>query len=444
MRYRAILLAMSVGLGVVSCGENSPPPAGNAGAGELNSATAAPGEHPQQLVTQAPPQPTAPRSPQAASRAPAAAGKPAPATPKVMGSPTDLASAPNAQYTILVYTERGPGHVEQAATDKQLIIQKTGRTDCYVISQSDVSNIYFGAYRTIDDPKDRREAQRAHADMEMLKKLELFVDGPTGRELSKPFEHCALVQMSAPDPDSPPQWDLANVDKDKDPKDPTRAFWSLQIMAFKGMAERKQYAVAMVRDLREKGVPAYYYHGESISSVCVGAWPPLAVKAQDSDGSDARTLTPHLRPDQALLVTAEPLPDGIVPRKQNGEDIIAVAPKLEVMDPTMVQMIRKFPDHILNGYINYHKTRSGGKVKDPTFLVVIPRAKGNGLYDADDAPPPPPPAAVAGGAEPGAFGGGTRQVGSAGTPANAPTQSVQPQQAPATPGVGRLRRIGEN
>ena len=108
-------------------------------------------------------------------------------------------------------------------------------------------------------------------------------------------------------------------------------------------------------------------------------------------------------------------------------------------------MIRKFPDHILNGYINYHKTRSGGKVKDPTFLVVIPRAKGNGLYDSDDAPPPPPPAAVAGGARTRRLlGGGTRQVGSAGTPANAPTESVQPQQAPATPGVGRLRRIGEN
>jgi hypothetical protein len=118
------------------------------------------------------------------------------------------------------------------------------------------------------------------------------------------------------------------------------------------------------------------------------------------------------------------------------------------MDPTLVAMIRKYPDHILNGYINYHRTRTGGKVKDPTFLVVIPRPKGNGLYDSDDVAPPPPPAAIAGGAEPGAFG--PRRVGSAGTPANPPSESVQPRQGPespvtpATPGIGRLRRLGDN
>ena len=118
-----------------------------------------------------------------------------------MGTPTDLASAPNAQWTILVYTERGPGHVEQAATDKQLIIQKTGRTDCYVISQSDVSNIYFGAYRTIDDPKDRREAQRAHADLEMLKKLRAVRGRPDRARAGQAVRALwRCVQMSAPTP----------------------------------------------------------------------------------------------------------------------------------------------------------------------------------------------------------------------------------------------------
>jgi hypothetical protein len=440
MRCRAILLAMSIGLGVVSCGENAPPPASSSGsAGQLNAAAGS--DRPRQLVTQAP----APVSPKPAR----AAAKPSgPASPKAGGASTDFAAAPNAQWTILVYSERGPGHVEQAATDKQLINQKTGRTDCYVINQADVSNIYFGAYRTIDDPKDRREAARARADLDMLKKLELFVDGPAGRERAKPFEHCALVQLSAPDPESPPEWDLRNVDKDKDPKDKSRAFWSLQVMAFKGIAERKQFAVDMVRELREKkGVQAYYYHGESVSSVCVGAWPPSAVKAQDSDGSRAETLS---RPEQTLLVTAEPLPDGIVPRKQNGEDIRAISPKLEIADPTLVKTIREYPDHIVNGFINYHRTRTGGKVKDPSFLVIIPRPKGNGLYDSDDAPPPPPPptGVVAGGPQPGgAFDGtGTRRAGPAGTPADAPPERVLPQApaAPATPGVGRLRRVGEN
>jgi hypothetical protein len=434
---------MSIGLGVVSCGENAPPQGASSGAGQ-SSATGGT-DRPQQLVTQGPSL-VSPKAPRAAAK-PTGTGSPKPG-----GSPTDLAAAPNAQWTILVYTERGPGHIEQAAADKQLIIQKTGRTkDCYVISQTDVSNIYFGTYRAIDDPKDRREADRARADLKLVKDLQMYVEGPggAGRELARPFEHCSLVQMSAPDPDSPPEWDLRNVDKDKDPKDKTRAFWSLQVMAFKGIAERKRYAVEMVRELREKeGVQAYYYHGESVSSVCVGTWPPLAVKAQDSDGTDARTLSPHS--DQtALLVTSEPLPDGIVPRKQNGQDVIAVSPKLEVMDPTLVAMIRKYPDHIVNGWVTFHKTRSGGKVKDPTFLVVIPRPKGNGLYDSDDVAPPVPQGAIAGGADSGGGAFGPRQVGSAGSPANAPTESAQPQQpqspvAPATPGVGRLRRIGEN
>src|SRR4051812_16681321 len=118
MRCRAILLAMSIGLGVVSCGENAPPPASSSGsAGQLNAAAGS--ERPQQLVTQAP----APVSPKPAR----AAAKPSgPASPKVGGASTDFAAAPNAQWTILVYSERGPGHVEQAATDKQLINQKTG------------------------------------------------------------------------------------------------------------------------------------------------------------------------------------------------------------------------------------------------------------------------------------------------------------------------------
>jgi hypothetical protein len=127
----------------------------------------------------------------------------------------------------------------------------------------------------------------------------------------------------------------------------------------------------------------------------------------------------------------------------------ADAPSLEVVDPTLREMIKRFPDHAVNGEYVVHRTRAGGKVRDPSFLVTIPRPKGNGYYDYDDgASEPVPLAGSPAGTTPGAAAYpaagpagpvGNRQAGAQGLP----PQGVQPT-PPPTPGVGRLRRVGDN
>lgn len=417
MRYRTLFLTILTGVGVASCGENAPP-AANTGAGAVADA------RPRQLppppggpvasaaVTAAPAVGTSPR-PQAATAAP-------PAAPEVL-PPKD------ARYTLLCYTVRGAGHVQLAADLKQSLVQQTNRKDWYVVHGQEASNLYFGFYRSVSDPADAKETDRARRDRELVAGKEMLVAlSGGGQELAKPFEKCAFVELAAPDPETRPEWNLANVDKDKAPKDESRAFWSLQVMAFRGVPERKAVAVQVVEELRKEGVPAYYFHGDSISSVCVGVWPRGAVKEQTATGEHT-----FAGGNKTVIVASEPLPDSMVPKRLDGKEVVVVAPKLEVLDPDLANRIRQFPDHVVNGNYQVNPTRSGGEVRNPTFLVLIPRPKGNGYYDFDEEAVPPPPT-IAG-------------VGAGNNPRNAAAVPLPPGSlVPATPGSGRLRRLGEN
>ena len=196
-----------------------------------------------------------------------------------------------------------------------------------------------------------------------------------------PFERGVFVSLDAPDPTSPPEWNLFNVDRGLTPKDPKRAYWTLQILAFRADPLRKEAAVQAVRALREKGVEAYYYHGEFVSSVTVGHWPANAVKAQndklwmpdvaDSEGDVSRPL----------VVPNFPLREDERAKPINGERSISVSPNLEVLDPTMKAVMAKFPNHAENYISKTTVDKDGREYQEPSFLVVIPRAPGNGLYD---------------------------------------------------------------
>src|SRR5207249_4124674 len=149
------------------------------------------------------------------------------------------------------------------------------------------------------------------------------VDTGAGRQMAKLFRGAGFIMLDTPDPTSRPEWDLADVDRDKDKHDPTRAFWSLQIMAFRGSPKRKEAAAQAVEVLRKQGVEAYYYHGETISSVCVGAWPVNAIKQQDTDGGAElkRSFAGHS--DYVQIVTSEALPDNLKPKpRADGRDVV--------------------------------------------------------------------------------------------------------------------------
>ncbi len=272
----------------------------------------------------------------------------------------------DAQWTLLVYHLQGPSHVSDANSLKSSLIQKTRRRDWYVIHSADESALYFGYYRAFDDKLDPA-TKTAQADLEFVKNLELL--DTDGQPMTAFKRTAGFVPIASPDPVAPPEWNLFNKDREKGPKDPTRAYWSLQIMAFRANPLRKAAAVQAVAALRKDGVEAYYYHGETVSSVCVGAWPMEAVEQQKHDGD-------HTVVDESktLVVSSPGVPVGDVPQfDDQGHQMVQVAPVLNILDNSMKACMKKYPSHAVNYEIGRKRGTDGNLYEDPSFLVVIPQ-----------------------------------------------------------------------
>src|SRR5205085_9341649 len=141
------------------------------------------------------------------------------------------------------------------------------------------SVLYYGYYRAYNDTNDLNESRRAQDDRAKLDKLQ-------DAQGERPFASSIFVELTSPDPEAPAEWNLANA----------KGYWSLQIAAYKDSPDRKKAAVDSVRAAREKGIEAYYFHGPTTSSVCIGCWPREAVKAQDAAVGES------LDPRQPILV----------------------------------------------------------------------------------------------------------------------------------------------
>jgi hypothetical protein len=382
-----------------------------------------------------------PRNAPAAPQQPRSLTGPGPA-PHVDESP--LSPPKDAQWTLLVYSSRGPSHVSDANGLKKMLIAKTARRDWYVIHSGDESDIYFGYYRSFDNQVDP-SSKAAQADLQMVKNIELLdTDGQP--ELA--FKRAGFVPIAAPDPVAPPEWSLFNKDRDKNPKDPTRAYWSLQIMAFKSNPLRKEAALQAVSALRKDGVDAYYFHGDTVSSVCVGAW-PMSAAEQESNHMVNQDKTPVVYPEQLANVMKN-LPKRydtqgheLPPVDDQGHELVPVAPKLNITDNSLKECMKKFPFHSVN-YLARVKEGTDEKVfRDPSFLVVVPRAPGNGYFDSDEVTP----ADFASGQDSASPNPLFRQNVPAGQLPGAPAHTKGPigAEPPAPqPGVGHLRHLGEN
>ena len=323
----------------------------------------------------------------AAPKKPAAKNDPAGAPP--------AAGAAGAQWTLYCQAVAGPAHVEQAKAIKDQLIAATavkGLKDWHVIHQESESVVYYGFYRTINEKdaggaKDRKEGQRAQADRQQIA-------GMQDQQGNRIFEHVFFVELPAPDPEAPPEWNLSNAN----------GFFTLQIAAYKDSPQRKQAAVDAVRQARAEGVEAYYYHGETTSSVCIGAWPRGAVREQE----EANAQTSENAQDQDILVLPTPLPnhEKIDVRNAKGQRVKTYAPRFEALDPTLVAMMEKYPTHSVNGLAYVSKvtdpvTKEVKEVQDPSYVVEIPKPKVSLLRQQPAAPallaPPTPANASQGG-----------------------------------------------
>ena len=274
----------------------------------------------------------------------------------------------DAQFTIFCTKIDGPGHVQRARQLKEELLKTTKLKDWYVTHSEQQSTLYYGYYKSFNDPNDPKETARVQADRQ---KLATMTDALGNR----PFGEALPVSISSPDPTAPPEYNLENA----------KGFWSLQIAAYQGLG-RKEAAIDAVKEARKMGVEAYYHHGPNVSAVCIGAWPEEAIRKQEFDGGQGIDQTDRDRPILVLGPGAEiPQPikrqyaNGLID-KETGKPLQLLEQKVEVVDPTMRAAMEKYPTHSVNGFDDTVQARDPktGKmvtiVKD-SMIVPIPHTE---------------------------------------------------------------------
>jgi hypothetical protein len=296
--------------------------------------------------------------------------------------PADDMPAPpaDAQYTICCRDFSEIAHVQDSRDAQHMLMQSTTMKKWYVVHAADHSTLYYGFYRSIDprDPKEGSEGKRAIDDLNTIRQMQTS-DGVRLFSASLP------VPIDSPDPQANPTWDITR----------SSGYWSIEIATFAGSADRKQRAVDAVREARAEGIEAYYYHGATASSVCIGSWPQEAA-------IEITVEQQNINPDQPLVVTGTPMAPEIADNLQK-RNIQTAAEHVDIQDPTLTQALGKWKEHSVNGFTT--------KDERP-FLFKIPHA------DPLDAMPP------------------------ADTATNAPPLPASPPDNPA-PVVGQLRSLGD-
>lgn len=267
---------------------------------------------------------------------------------------------PDAQWTIYCKTYSGPDHIVVAkAMRDQLRARDRSMPDWYVVHGEGESTLYYGFYRVVSesettDPKDAREAARFQRDR---KKIDMMTDA-TG---NRPFRYCHASPFAGPDPAGPPEWNLENAN----------GYWTIQIAAYSGSPMRKQYAVDAVREARAQGIEAYYHHGSTTSSVCIGAWPEQAVRQSDevraTNSTDPLFVLPPGFSDAPKEFTT---PDG--------QRVQTVTTGAYIEDPTLLQTMKQYPNYAHNGELVVVKgrdvrTRELRQEFESSRLVRIPQ-----------------------------------------------------------------------
>jgi hypothetical protein len=355
MTVKSLLASVLAATLCISCGGNDPSSAQKKSqnnqtlAGAADTAKAKPAAQSEQRVPQAPVE-----RPNAAGGAVAAAAQPSAGS--AAPDTSDMPQVPKeARWTIFCATLNDPDHINSSRQLKTALIQKTKMREWYLVHEADRSRLYYGYYRSIDDPGDAAESDRARADR---KSIDGIVDGAQER----PFRKCQFVQLNSPDPDSRPEWNLVNA--------PPGMTWTLIIGAYKDSPERKQAAVDAVREAREQhGIEAYYFHGETVSNVCVGTWPADAVVEQRDDPNP--NAAKNGAGDVLVLPSGMKAPENAM---HKGKPVRAVSQRLVVVNESLKAAQVKYPTCLVNGEeIVYKGSRTGREQREPSRVIQIPR-----------------------------------------------------------------------
>jgi len=411
MRIRLLVLGVSLALAISACTENGGPRQQNKplNAGAAGSGVRVPMNPAAGAGTAATNDPYA--RPQA-SAAPAITQQQALAD---MPVPPD-----DAQWTIYCKTIPGEQHIRVAKQMKEELVRNTGLKQWYLVHSENESSLYYGFYRTTPgDVKDRAEADRAQKDKLKLAALQDAMG-------DQPFRHCLFVPLNSNDPPAPPEWNLANA----------KGHYTVAIGEYRDSLERKRAAVDAVKAARAQGVEAYFYHGETASIVCVGAWPETAVKGEawQEPGSTNRGV--EADPSRAVVVSNVPLPGvGDQAVMKSGEVAQVYTPKLEIVDPALAETMKRFDTYSVNGMAletSYRDPKTGQKKRAPlpSSLVLIPRKDGQSVAQGSAGADRP--------AVEGREAAGSWML----NPTAGQSTSQSPPQNQQTPQGGRLRSLG--
>lgn len=187
------------------------------------------------------------------------------------------------------------------------------------------------------------------------------------------FPRALFVPLDSPDPDAPPAWNLTNAP----------GYWTVQVAAFTG-PDRKRQTVDAVKQARDQNIPAFYYHGPTVSSVCVGSWDRAAVKIPDfmvgpGNQDFDREATRNKDRDVVLNLTGDPMAPGDSSKKGgDGNQMRTLEATAEIVDPTLTKTLEAYPAQAVDGYdVQLKGTDKNGQIvmrTRPAMIVMIPRA----------------------------------------------------------------------
>lgn len=270
------------------------------------------------------------------------------------GGAGGMAIPKDARFTVFCGTFSGPQHIQQAKAMRQQLVEKSGMQDWYVVQGQGQTTLYYGFYRAVNEQIDAKEGVRAQNDRKRIAAM-------TGTNGGRLFNGVLLVALDEADPSSPAEWNLENA----------KGQWTIQIAVYKDHPQRKQYAVDAVRTARSQGYEAYYYHGPTASSVCIGAWPASAVKADD----EIRMTDPNAVP--LIAPGSVPVKEGIM--TPDGRPIRVMRTQTQVLDESLLATMRAFPNHSVNGVAGQQvRDPNTGQVRtvmDRSLLVRVPQQR---------------------------------------------------------------------
>lgn len=284
-----------------------------------------------------------------------------------------------ARYTIFCESFTGDDHVQRATEMKNILIANAKVKGWYVIHKDGQSTIYHGYYGEFNlsnatDAATRKEAERAQNDKKMVEALPNPID-----QTQRLFPRSLFVSLDSPDPDAPPEWNLVN----------SGGYYSVEVAVYTGF-DRKQFAIESVRDARKMNIPAYYYHGPSYSSVCIGVWPASAVVERSVDQVNSIPQGSDIFVDVQGGEIPQAMREGLL---RQGRNVQVVVPKVKVVDQTLIDTMRAYPEHAVDYQVEMYDatnpvTKKVEKRPKPSLLVRVPAGEGPAQAEVDDRTPP--------------------------------------------------------